>query len=378
MKLQEYQAREICNKYQIPIPAGGHCTTPEEAEETAKSIGKEVMIKAQVAVAGRGKAGGIKKAATPSEAKEICGKILFSKIKDMVVKKVLVVEALNIVEEYYLSLSVDRDTKKIVLIASSVGGVDIEEVAKRSPEKISKIYLDDLSRIYDFQARKICFNTQFSKKYIKDITKIITSLHKILIDSDALMVEINPLVITADEKVYAADAKIIVDDNAAFRQPYLRELSDGEDEYPLEKEAKKRKLPYVKLSGDIGIIGNGAGLVMTTMDLVEQFGGMPANFLDFGAGAKSDIIRSAVELVLMDENVKGILINIFGGLTRGDEVAKGIIEVFGTMEVKVPIVIRLAGNRKDEGIEMLESANLNLVAASSIIDAAKKIVEITQ
>lgn len=378
MKLQEYQAREICNKYQIPVPAGGLCATPEEAEETAKSIGKEVMIKAQVTVAGRGKAGGIKKAATPTLAKELAEKILFSKIKDVVVKKVLVVEALNIKEEYYLSLAVDRDTRKIVLIASSVGGVDIEEIAKSSPEKISKIYLDDLSRIYDFQARKICFAAQFNKKYIKDITKIITSLHKILIDRDALLVEINPLVITSEEKVYAADAKIIVDDNAMFRQPYFWELFEDEDEHPLEKEAKKRKLPYVKLSGNIGIIGNGAGLVMTTMDLVEQFGGMPANFLDFGAGAKSEVIRSAVELVLKDKNVKGILINIFGGLTRGDEVAKGIIEVFRTMEVKVPIVIRLAGNRKDEGIAMLESANLNLVAASSIINAAKKIVEITR
>lgn len=378
MKLQEYQAREIFKKYKIPVPEGSVCTSPEEAREIAQSLGKSVVIKAQVQVGGRGKAGGVKLAHTPDAAEKIARDILSSTIKGIPVKNILVVSALEISKEYYLSCAIDRDTKQIVVIASSVGGVDIESVAENTPQMISKIYLDNLSKIHNFQARKLCFNASFDKKYLRDISGIIISMYKILVDLDALLVEINPVIITSDERVYAGDSKIIIDDNALYRQSEFKDISHNEEEHFLEREAKKRSLPYVKLQGNIGIIGNGAGLVMTTMDLVEKFGGRPANFLDFGAGAKSDVIKSSVELVLMDKDVDGILMNIFGGLTRGDEVAKGIIEVFQNMDIKIPIVIRLAGNRAEEGLKLLESANLNLISAPSLIDAAKKVVEITQ
>lgn len=375
MKLQEYQAKEIFKKYGIPIQSGFVAETAEEAKNIAQVLGKPVVIKAQVLVGGRGKAGGIKIAENPEDAQSLAQKILGMEIKGEKVKKVLVAEAVEIEKEYYASIIIDRNNRTFSALVSSLGGMDIEEVAEKSPEKISYVKIDSFLGLRDFQIRELFFGAGLSRKYFNEISKIILNLYKIFRENYAQLIEINPLAITKEEKILAVDAKIILDDNAIFLIPEGQRYAEEEEMLPLEAEAKKRKLPYVKLKGDIGIIGNGAGLVMATMDLVKFYGGRPANFLDFGAGARAEIIKNAVELVLMDKDVKGLLINIFGGLTRGDEVAKGIISATKDMSIKIPIVIRLAGTKAEEGLDLLKDVDY-LTPAKSMKEAAQKIVEL--
>lgn len=377
MKLYEYQAKEIFKKYGIPVQRFGVVEKLDSAKNIAENLGYPIVIKAQVKVAGRGKAGGIKIAKTEDELQKFAGDILSMNIKGVEVKKIIICEAVEIEEEYYFALTIDRSKRSPVLILSTIGGIDIEEVAEKNPDKIIKEEIDILEGLRDFKIRKALFNAEFNKELIKDFQDIIKKLYKILIDYDAGLVEINPLAKTKDGRLVAIDAKIIIDDNALFRQKEFQEITEFEEEDELEIEARKRKLPYVKLSGDIGIIGNGAGLVMATMDLVEKYGGEPANFLDFGAGARSDVIKSAVELILLDKRIKGILINIFGGLTRGDEVAKGIISATKDLNLKIPIVIRLTGTKAEEGLEILKNVPY-LTTAKSMTESAEKIVEMVR
>lgn len=363
MKLYEYQAKEILSRYQIPVPRGEVAETAEKAIQIAKSIGLPVAIKAQVHVGGRSKAGGIKIAKTEEEATEFSRQILEMKIKDLTVKKVLIEQALDIDREYYLGITVDRTNKCNTLMFSTLGGVDIEEVARTQPEQIVKIpitksQLPNKSQLSNFQTPN----------------QIIKALIEIYFSIDATLVEINPLVKTKSGKFIAADAKIVIDDNALFRHPDLTTLAEAAEEDEIEAEAHRRKIAYVRLSGEIGIIGNGAGLVMSTMDEVKRAGGTPASFLDIGGGARTDLVKNALEILSLDKNIKGIFMNVFGGITRCDEVVKGIMEASQKIGIKVPMVIRLTGTREEEGRKLL--AQTNLIPAATMQEGAKRISEL--
>ena len=376
MKIHEYQAKQILAKFGVPVPAGEVCTTAEEVERFASSLARPVVVKAQVHVGGRGKAGGIKVAKDASEAQQIAADMLGSKLKGLTVEKVLVEEALDIRREYYLGITIDRAAQKNVFMISSVGGVDIEQVADETPEKISKLHVDPATGLLDFQIRQACFAAILDPAVIASTLRFARALYDAYIAIDGSLAEINPLVLTGDGSVIAADAKINIDDNALFRHPELSEWEEESEEDEIEAEAHRRHIQYVRLDGDIGIIGNGAGLVMTTIDEVNQAGGRAANFLDIGGGARAELVRNALEIVLMDPHVKGILFNVFGGITRCDEVARGIIEATSTMDIKVPVVIRLAGTMAAEGKALLHGASL--IAADTMQEAAKKIVELTR
>ncbi|MBI5399024.1 ADP-forming succinate--CoA ligase subunit beta [Candidatus Saganbacteria bacterium] len=357
MKLYEYQAKELLAKFGILTPAGQVAASSDEAVRIAAVLGLPLAIKAQVQVGGRGKAGGIKIARTIAEVSSLSQQILNMKIKELPVKKVLLEQAVDIEKEYYLGIIVDRANKGNTLIFSTVGGIDIEEVARTEPDKILK-----------FEIRNK-FKTQISEIP----NEIIDSLIKMYFAVDATLAEINPLVITKSGKVIAADAKIIIDDNALFRHPEFSSISEGAETDPIEAEAQRRKIAYVRLPGNVGIIGNGAGLVMSTMDEVKRAGGSPADFLDIGGGAKADVVKSTLELLLMDKNIKGIFFNVFGGITRCDEVAKGLIAAIDELKIKLPIVIRLTGTRSAEGCKLI--AETKLLTASSMQEGARKIVE---
>ncbi len=375
MKLHEYQAKKIFEKYGIAVMPGEVAETPEQAKEIAAKLKMPVVIKAQVLVGGRGKAGGVKLANSVDEAYEKAQAILALTIKGIPVKKVLVTEAVDIGKEFYLSLILDRDTRKIAVMVSEAGGIDIEEVAAKTPEKIAKAAVDLSIGLRSFNARAILFKAGFDKAVINDATKILTKLYSIFRHEDASLVEINPLVLTKDGKVIAVDAKIILDENATYRHAEFKDYLQEEEDNELEREAHKRGLPYVKVDGDIGIIGNGAGLVMGTMDLVKLSGGKPANFLDIGGGAKAEVMKSAMEVVLSDKQVKGLLVNIFGGITRCDEVAKGMLEVAKAINIKVPVVVRLAGTRDEEGRALLQGSSFT--PATGMLEAAQKIVQLS-
>lgn len=375
MKLHEYQAKKIFEKYGIAVMPGEVAETPEQAKEIAAKLKMPVVIKAQVLVGGRGKAGGVKLANSVDEAYEKAQAILALTIKGIPVKKVLVTEAVDIGKEYYLSLILDRDTRKIAVMVSEAGGIDIEEVAAKTPEKIAKATVDLTIGLRSFNARAILFKAGFDKAVINDATKILTKLYSIFRHEDASLVEINPLVLTKDGKVIAVDAKIILDENATYRHAEFKDYQQEEEDNELEREAHKHGLPYVKVDGDIGIIGNGAGLVMGTMDLVKLSGGKPANFLDIGGGAKAEVMKSAMEVVLSDKQVKGLLVNIFGGITRCDEVAKGMLEVAKSINIKVPVVVRLAGTRDEEGRALLQGSSFT--PATGMLEAAQKIVQLS-
>ncbi|MBI3920908.1 MAG: ADP-forming succinate--CoA ligase subunit beta [Armatimonadetes bacterium] len=376
MKIHEYQAKQILAKYKVPIPAGDVASTPEEAEAIAARLGKRVVIKAQVHVGGRGKAGGVKLAETPGEAKVMASQILGMNIKGLTVEKVLVEEAADIAEEYYLGITVDRAARRNVVMVSAAGGIDIEEVAATAPEKIAKLHLDPAIGMMDFHTRILAEEAGLNPAALRPASGFLKALYKAYVDVDASLAEINPLVLTKDGKLIATDAKINIDDNALFRQKELAELREQQEEDPIEAEAHRRGLTYVRLDGDIGILGNGAGLVMTTLDVVQREGGKPANFLDVGGGAKAEQVTNALDTVLLDKNVKGVLFNIFGGITRCDEVAKGILEATATMNIQVPIVIRLTGTREKEGQELLRGSNL--IPAASMQEAARKIVDLVE
>lgn len=373
MKIHEYQAKDILARYGIPIQPGRIAYTPEEAEEIARELDGPVVIKAQVYVGGRGKAGGIQFGDTPGQARAAAAKVLGMDIKGLTVEKVLVVSKLDIKEEYYLGIILDRKSQAPVVMVSKAGGIDIEEVAATTPEKIIQYTIDMRWGLRPFEARNILHRAGLPHQVIAKGGAILTALAKAFIESDASLAEINPLALTADGQVQAADAKILIDDNGLFRQKEYAAWAESEESNPLEFEAKQEGLTYVKLDGDVGIIGNGAGLVMTTLDMVARVGGKPANFLDIGGGAKAEVMRKALTFVARDPQVKGILVNIFGGITRGEEVAKGVIMAQTELPQGMPIVVRLSGTGAEEGKAMLKDAGLDW--GKDMREAAQKIVE---
>ncbi len=375
MKLYEFQAKEIFARYGIPVPRGRMAANGEEASDAAERLGR-CVVKAQVHAGGRGKAGLIKLAQTPDQAQRFAEEILGRTFKGFVIRRVLVEEALDIASEYYVAITVDRTAKRPVLMLSSMGGVDIEEVAAQHPEKIAKLHIDPAYGLFEFQMRTAIKEAGLDPRAARAVGEIAQKLYRAFVESDASLAEINPLAVLRNGGVLAADAKFDVDDNALFRHKDLVAYKEEAEEDPIEAEAQRRGIPYVRLDGDIGIIGNGAGLVMMTLDMVSRQGGRPANFLDIGGGARAEQVRQALEMVLMDSRVKGILINIFGGITRGDEVAKGILEATSQIEVRVPIVVRMAGTRSREGLELLEGTRL--IPAARPEDAARKIIQLVR
>jgi succinyl-CoA synthetase beta subunit len=373
VKLFEYQAKETFARFGLPIPRGEVAADPETARAIAERLGR-CVVKAQVQVGGRGKAGGIKLANSPDEARDHAAGMLGKPLKGLPVNRVLVEEALDIASEYYLAVTVDRNSKRAVIMASAMGGIDIEEVAEAHPDKIVRLSIDPAYGPLDFEVRNLVADAGFDARAGRALTAIAQKLYEIMQRCDASLVEINPLVVTGAGTVVAADGKFDVDDNALFRQPELASHREESEEDPIEAEAHRRGATYVRLNGDIGIIGNGAGLVMTTLDLVTRAGGRPANFLDIGGGARAESVREAIEIVLMDPNVKGILFNIFGGITRGDEVARGILAGTESLDIRVPIVVRMAGTNAEEGRRLLEGTKLT--PAAGPIEAAQKIIEL--
>jgi succinyl-CoA synthetase beta subunit len=372
MKLHEYQSKTIFAKYGIPIPKGRVAATADEAKQIAEELGGRVVIKSQVLVGGRGKAGGVKVARNSDEAAEFAGQILAMTIKGLPVRKVLVDEAAAIDHEIYFAITNDRAAKKPVMIASAAGGVEIEDVAAKTPEKIIKVHIDPLLGLRDYQARDIAASIDLPRELWRDFNKIASGLWQVYLDNDATLAEINPLVITKDKKLVALDGKMMIDDNALFRHMDLAEIRDIDEEAPAETDARRHGLSFIKLDGNIGCMVNGAGLAMTSMDIVKLFGGEPANFLDIGGGAGAEKVAAAMRIILSDPNVKAVLFNIFGGITRCDEVARGILVAMDEVKPKVPMVVRLVGTNAEEGRKLLENANM--ITAETLADAAQKSV----
>ncbi|HEV2237113.1 MAG TPA: ADP-forming succinate--CoA ligase subunit beta [Ktedonobacterales bacterium] len=372
MKIHEYQAKDILARYGIPVQPGKVATTPDGAEAIAREFGVPVVIKAQVYVGGRGKAGGIQFGDTPEQARESARRVLGMDIKGLTVQKVLVTPKIAIQEEYYVGILLDRASQAPLVMVSAAGGVDIEEVAATAPEKIIKQPIDMRWGLLTYQARALLQQAGMPHTVIARGGAILSALTRAFIESDASLAEINPLALTADGQVLAADAKILIDDNALIRQQEYAAWAEPEEANPLEFEARHEGLTYVKLDGDVGIIGNGAGLVMTTLDMVARAGGKPANFLDIGGGAKADIMKKALLFVARDPDVKGILVNIFGGITRGEEVARGIIMAQQELPTGMPLVARLSGTGAEEGRALL--ANAGLLWGADMREGAQKIV----
>jgi succinyl-CoA synthetase beta subunit len=376
MKLHEYQSKQLFAKHGIPIPRGRVAATANEAKSIAQELGGRVVIKSQVLVGGRGKAGGIRLAKDSDEAEELATQILAMEIKGLPVRKVLVDEAANINKEIYLGITNDRTARKPVIMASAEGGVEIEEVARQTPEKIVKIHIDPLLGLRDYQARDIAAGIDLPRDLWRSFGQISRGLWEAYSENDATLAEINPLVITTDNRLLAVDGKMLIDDNALFRHPNLVEMRDLDVEAPAEIEARKYGLTYIKLDGTIGCMVNGAGLAMTTMDIIKLYGGEPANFLDIGGGAGSDKVSAALRIILSDPNVKSVLLNVFGGITRCDEVARGILVAIDEVNPDVPMVVRLVGTNAMEGRQLLADANME--TAETLVEAAKKAVTAAQ
>lgn len=377
MNLHEYQAKDLLRQNGVPIPSGEVAKTPEQVRAIAKQIGHPVVVKAQVLTGGRGKAGGVKLAKTPAEAEQVAQQILGMNIRGNIVRKVLVTNAAEIAREIYLGAILDRETHSIVIMASAEGGVEIEVVARDTPEKIIRRSVDPYLGFGDFQGREIGFALGLNPAQVRQFTKIAAALYKTLIENDATLLEINPLAVTDDGNLYALDAKMVVDDNALFRHPKIETLRDMEAEDPFEQQAREEGISYVKLDGTIGCVVNGAGLAMATMDILKLYGGSPANFLDIGGGARAERVALALRLVLSDPKVQGVFFNIFGGITRCDEVARGIVEAIRQIGgAKVPIVVRLVGVNEAEGRQILQGAGLK--AYTSLDDAARAAVAAAQ
>jgi succinyl-CoA synthetase beta subunit len=376
MRLHEYQSKQIFARYGIPIPKGKTTSSAEEARLIAEELGGRVVIKAQVLVGGRGKAGGIRLAKTIEEAEEFAAQILSMDIKGLSVRKILVDEGIDIKKEFYLGLTNDRSTQQPVLIASAEGGADIEEIAKRSPGAIIKTQINPLLGLHDYQVRDLVAAIDLPRELWKSFMTIVHGLWRVYLECDASLAEINPLVITRDQRLLALDGKMIVDDNSLFRHPDLADMRDHTVEAPAEIEAGKYGLSYIKLDGRIGCLVNGAGLAMATMDIIKLFGESPANFLDIGGGANAEKVSNAFRILLTDPNVEAVMINIFGGITRCDEVAKGILSAINDLNVKIPMVIRLVGTNSEEGRQLLASANL--ITAETLVEAAEKVIALTE
>ena len=372
MKLHEYQSKNIFAKYGIRIPKGRVAATSQEAKQIAEELGSHVVVKSQVLVGGRGKAGGIRLAKSPVEAKEVATQILAMEIKGLPVRKVLVDEAAQIETEIYLGITNDRAARKPVMMASAAGGVDIEEVARETPEKIIRVNIDPLLGLKDYQTRDVAAGIDLPRDLWRSFGTIASGLWNAYLKSDATLAEINPLVITTDNQLIAVDGKMVIDDNALFRHVDIAEMRDLDVEAESEIRARKYGLSFIKLDGDIGCMVNGAGLAMTTMDIIKLFGGEPANFLDIGGGASAERVTAALRIILSDPNVKAVLLNVFGGITRGDEVARGILSALEAMKTEVPLVIRLVGTNAEEGREIL--ADADMITAETLADAAHKAV----
>ncbi len=377
MDLLEYQGKQLFARHGVPVPSGRHATTIEEATAAADDIGYPCVIKAQVQIGGRGKAGGIKVARDRPEAEEHARAILGMDIRGLTVHELWVEGASEIAAEYYASVIFDRSEKAPLIMLSTKGGMDIEEVADTDPDAIARLHVDPLLGFQDFHGRRLAYEAGVDADVVRPVGAMLAKLYDAFVQEEATLVEVNPLIVTPEREVKALDAKVTLDGNALFRHPDNAELRDPSAEDPQERMAKERGLIYVKLDGNVGILGNGAGLVMSTLDVVAQAGGAPANFLDAGGGSKADAITSAVEVILSDDKVKAVLFNIFGGITRCDEVAKGLIEAFDQIKPTVPFVVRLDGTNDVEGRRLLAEANLPNVHTESTMDgAAQRVVEL--
>ncbi|HET7037623.1 MAG TPA: ADP-forming succinate--CoA ligase subunit beta [Thermomicrobiaceae bacterium] len=376
MNIHEYQAAEILAGYGVPVNAGIVCTTPDEVGAAAAQLGGPVVIKAQVHTGGRGKAGGVKVARTAEQARELAGQILGLDIRGHVVHKVLVAPAVDIQREIYLGVVLDRAARGVTVMASAAGGVDIEEVAATTPEKIQRVHVSPYLGLFPYQARALAFDLGIEPKLVNGFASVALKLFQAYLDSDATLAEINPLVLTGEGAWQALDSKIVLDNNALYRHPVFEELRDMNEEVATEIEARNAGISFVKLDGSIGCIVNGAGLAMATMDAVKLHGGEPANFLDVGGGASAQQVAKAFQLVLTDPAVRSVLVNIFGGITRGDLVAEGLIEALNELKVQVPIVVRLVGTNAEEGRRILQQAGIAAVdsmdeAAAAAVAAAR-------
>ena len=377
MDLLEYQGKQLFAKHGVPVPEGRPATAVPEAVEAAEELGYPVAIKAQVQIGGRGKAGGIKLANDRAEAQEHATAILGMDIRGFTVRELYVEKASEIDEEYYAAIVFDRAAKKPMAMLSRMGGMDVEEVVETDPEAMRMLHVDPLLGLQDFHGRRLAFESGIAEDVIRPVGAMLATLYDVFVREDATLVEVNPLLVTKSRDVVALDAKITVDDNALFRHPDVAEMRDLSAEDPQERMAKERGLIYVKLDGNVGILGNGAGLVMSTLDVVAQAGGEPANFLDAGGGSKAEAIASAVEVILSDEKVTAVLFNIFGGITRCDEVARGLIEAFEQIKPAVPFVVRLDGTNDKEGRALLAEADLpNVHTEATMLGAAEKVVEL--
>lgn len=377
MDLLEHQGKKLLASYGVPTPGGAVAKTPAEARTIADDLGAPVVIKAQVQIGGRGKAGGIKVASDAKEAVTHAESILGMDIRGHTVHEVWIERASDIEDEYYASIVFDRSAKKPLLMLSTMGGIEIEQVAEEHPEKIAKLHIDPFPGFQPYHARRVAFEAGIDVDLLRGVSGVLGHLYEAFRGLDAMLVEINPLVITKDREVIALDAKVSIDENAIYRQPDIAEMSNPAAEDPQEQMAKEKGLTYVKLDGSIGVLGNGAGLVMSTLDVVAQAGGQPANFLDVGGGAKAEEIVDSLEVILSDKRVKAILFNIFGGITRCDEVAKGILDALEALDIGVPIVVRLDGTNDQEGRALLSDASpKGLEVEATMLGAANKVVEL--
>ena len=381
MKIHEYQAKAILDRYKVRIPRGEVTSDPSEVRQIAERLGGTVIVKAQIHAGGRGKGGGVKLARSPEEAELLARDIIGMQLvthqtgpEGSKVEKVLVEEGLDIRKELYLGIVIDRQVGLPVLMASTEGGMDIEEVAAKTPERILKEWIQPGFGLQPFQARKLAFGLGLDAKLVGDASKFMMALYQAFEDTDATLAEINPFLVTGDNQVYALDAKMNFDDNALHRHSDIAELRDLNEEEPLEIEASKHGLNYIKLDGNVACMVNGAGLAMATMDIIKLAGGNPANFLDVGGGASAEQVEKAFHILLSDENVKAVLINIFGGIMRCDIVALGVVEAAKKMGIKVPVVVRLEGTNVEKGQEILRNSGLNFLVANGMQDAAQQVV----
>jgi succinyl-CoA synthetase beta subunit len=380
MDLYEYQGKELFKRHGIPVSDGGLATTAEEARAAADELGGPVVVKAQVLTGGRGKAGGIKLAASPEEAEARAGEILGLDIRGHVVRRLWIEKASDIAREYYLSVTFDRGEKKPLFMFTTEGGVDIEEVAATKPDALVRLHVDPLEGFQPWQARRLVYGGGVTEpNEQKQIAAIVEKLYAAFVATDAMLCEINPLIVTPEGEVRALDSKFTVDDNALYRHADIAEMRDPESYPPEERAAREKGVTYVKLDGEVGILGNGAGLVMSTLDVIALAGGRPANFCDLGGGGDAEGVVDALEVITADPQVKSILFNIFGGITRGDEVARGILAALDRMTISHPIVVRLDGTNAEEGRRLLqEAAPPNLYVEPTMLDAARKAVELSK
>ncbi len=377
MDLYEHQGKELFARFGIPVSEGEVAFTPDEAEAAAKRIGTQVVVKSQVLVGGRGKAGGIKLAATPAEARQHAEAILGMDIRGHVVRRLWIEKASDIAAEYYFSITFDRSAKQPLLMLSTMGGMDIEAVAHDHPDKLARMHVDPTWGLRAFEARKMCFAAGVDVKALPQVVNIMLKAYKAFAEMDAMLVEINPLIISTEVEVKALDSKFSVDNNSLFRHRDVAEMRDASAQDPQEQMAHDKGVTYVKLDGSVGVLGNGAGLVMSTLDVIEQAGGKPANFLDVGGGAQAEEIVTSMEIILSDPKVRSVFFNIFGGITRCTEVAEGLISALAQLNVEVPIVVRLDGTASEEGLQMLADAGLsNVTVENTMLGAAAEAVRL--